>query len=79
MAFICDENALLALPPSSYEKERAILQQRRRFKRPITLQDRIGEWAVRIREQAATMPPGPDRDELLKKLSHAEAAMHLQD
>jgi hypothetical protein len=25
------------------------------------------------------MPPGPDRDELLKKLRQAETAMHLDD
>jgi hypothetical protein len=41
---------------------------RRRFKQQTTLQDRIAEWA-----------PGPERDELLRKLSQAETAMHLED
>jgi hypothetical protein len=56
-----------------------MLEQRRRFKQQATLQDRISEWAIGVRERAATLPPGPDRDELLKKLRHAETAMHLQD
>jgi hypothetical protein len=53
--------------------------QRRRFKQVTTLQDRIVEWAREIRTQAATLPPGRDRDELLKKVRQAEAAMHLED
>ena len=44
-----------------------------------TLQDRISEWANDVRQQAAAMPPGRDRDELLKKLRQAETAMHLKD
>jgi hypothetical protein len=55
------------------------MQKRRGFKKQVTLQDRISEWAVGVREQAATMPPGHDREELLKKLGQAETAMHLQD
>jgi hypothetical protein len=54
-------------------------QRRRRFKQKTTLQDRIAEWAASVRDQAAAMPPGQDRDELLKKLRQAETAMHLQD
>jgi hypothetical protein len=53
--------------------------QRRRFKQVTTLQDRIVEWAKAIRAQAAALPPGRDRDELLKKVRQAEAAMHLED
>jgi hypothetical protein len=53
--------------------------QRRRFKQEITLQDRIVEWAKEIRAQAAQLPPGPERDELLKKIRQAETAMHLDD
>jgi hypothetical protein len=53
--------------------------RRRRFKPVTTLQDRIVEWAKAIRAQAAELPPGRDRDELLKKVRQAEAAMHLDD
>jgi hypothetical protein len=53
--------------------------QRRRFKQVTTLQDRIIEWANEVRAQAAQLPPGRDRDELLKKVRQAETAMHLDD
>ena len=55
------------------------MQQRRRFKQVTTLQDRIAEWAEQVRSQAAQMPPGPARDELLKKLRQSETAMHMDD
>ncbi len=66
------------LPPPK-RKERAIQMQRRFKPETVTLQDRISEWAVGVRELASNMPPGPDRDELLIKLKQAETAMHLQD
>lgn len=57
-----------------------MVKRRQRFVHPTTtLQDRISTWAVGIREQAATMKPGRERDELLKKVEQAETAMHLQD
>jgi hypothetical protein len=55
------------------------MKRRWRFKQEITLQDRIVEWAKEVRAQAAELPPGPDRDELLKKVRRAETAMHLED
>jgi hypothetical protein len=51
----------------------------RRFTQQTTLQDRISEWVAGVREEAAAMPPGRERDELLKKLRNAETAMHLKD
>ena len=53
--------------------------QSRRFKRQITLQDRIIAWAKQVREQAAKLPPGPEREALLTKVRQAETAMHLED
>jgi hypothetical protein len=55
------------------------MQRRRRFEHQFTLQERIVEWAKEVREQAAKLPPGPDRDMLLKKVQHAETALHLED
>jgi hypothetical protein len=52
---------------------------RRRVKHQLTLQDRIIEWAKEVREQAAMLPPGADRDTLLKKVRQAETALHLED
>jgi hypothetical protein len=51
----------------------------RRSRRNITLQDRIIAWAKEVRAHAATLPPGPDRDALLKKVRQAETATHLND
>lgn len=53
--------------------------QKRRFKQLITLQDRIIAWAEAVREQAAALPPGADREILLQKVRQAEAAMHLHE
>jgi hypothetical protein len=54
------------------------MQTRRRFKQTASLQDRIAEWAANVRKEAASMPPGPDRDALTKKLEQAERAMHVE-
>jgi hypothetical protein len=53
--------------------------KRRRFKQETSHQDRIVEWAIALRKQADVMRPGPERDELLKKLRQAETAMHMED
>jgi hypothetical protein len=55
------------------------MERRRRFKQEVTLQDRIIAWANEVRAQAAELPPGPERNELLKKVRQAETAMHLDD
>jgi hypothetical protein len=52
---------------------------RRRVKHQFSLQDRIIAWAKEVREQAAMLPPGPDRDMLLKKVRQAETALHLEN
>jgi hypothetical protein len=55
------------------------MQHRRRFKQQLSLQDRLTAWAKEVREQAATLPHGPERDALLKKASQADAASRLDD
>jgi hypothetical protein len=68
----------VALPPSSDGKERA-MEQRRRFKQQLTLQDRLSAWAKAVRVQANQLCPGPERDMLLRKARQADTASHLQD
>jgi hypothetical protein len=46
-------------------------------KQETTLQDRVIEWAEEVRDQAAALPPSPDRDMLLKKVRQAETAVEL--
>ena len=53
--------------------------RRRRFKQFLSLQDRLSAWAEQVRVQAAGLPPGPERDALLKKARQADTAAHSDD
>jgi hypothetical protein len=53
--------------------------QRRRFKQNLSLNDRLAAWAKEVRMQADKLPPGPERDELIKKARQADTASHLED
>jgi hypothetical protein len=55
------------------------MQRRRRFKQLLTLEDRLSAWAKSVREQAQKLPPGPEREALLKKARQADTASHLND
>lgn len=55
------------------------MQKRRRFKQQFTLQDRLAAWSQEILAQAAALPPGPERDALIKKTRQAEVASHVDD
>ncbi|RTL75066.1 MAG: hypothetical protein EKK35_23610 [Bradyrhizobiaceae bacterium] len=52
------------------------MQKRRRFSE--SLQDRLTAFAADMKEKAAKAPPGPERDDLLKRARQAEAAVHLE-
>ena len=54
------------------------MQKRRRFKQQLTLQYRIAAWSKQVEEQAAALPPGPDRDALLKKARQAEVCNNIE-
>lgn len=53
--------------------------KRRRFKQITTLEYRLAAWVQGFRDQAEKLPPGPNRDALLKKAKQAETASHLDD
>ena len=53
--------------------------RRRRFKQTIPLKERLTAWAKEVMAKAQTLPPGPEKDELLKKAGQAETAAHLDD
>jgi hypothetical protein len=53
--------------------------KRRRFKLQLTLQDRLAAWSKQVQEQAAALPPGPEREALIKKARQADVAGHLDD
>jgi hypothetical protein len=53
------------------------MQKRRRFQQTVSLADRLSTFAKEVRERASRLPPGPAREELMKKVCHAEAALRL--
>jgi len=51
--------------------------RRRYFKNTLSFPDRLAKEAERLREEAKTKPPGPEREELIKKAHQADAAAHI--
>jgi hypothetical protein len=57
-------------------KERAMIE-RRRFNQQLPLQDRLESFAKTARELAALLPPGAEKDELLRKAQRADTVAGL--
>ena len=55
------------------------MQKRRRFKQTTSLEERLAEEAIRLRAKAKSLPPGPERDGLLRKARQDEAASHMSE
>ena len=55
------------------------MQKRRRFRQTISLVERLAEEARNLREQANLLPPGPHREDLLRKARQDEAASHMSE
>jgi hypothetical protein len=53
--------------------------QRRRYRNTLTFPDRLSREAERLRCEAETKPPGPERDALLQKIRQAETALHVNE
>ena len=53
------------------------MRKRRRFKQTLSMRERIELWAEKVRDQAAVLPAGHQKEALLKKVRTAEAASHL--
>lgn len=53
------------------------MQKRRRFKQTLSLGDRLAEEAQRLRQQAASLSHGAERDELLRKARQNETAINV--
>jgi hypothetical protein len=50
------------------------------FERPtLSLQDRLSQLANAARRKAEELPPGPQRNELLRKVRDAEIAKQMND
>ena len=53
--------------------------QRRRFKQTSPSDQRLIEEAQRLRKEAQGSHPGIERDKLIRKARHAEAAADIQE
>ena len=50
---------------------------RRRVKQTISLEERLAEMAQQLRDEAAALPPGSQREEIERKLRQAEIAANI--
>ena len=53
--------------------------ERRRFKQPAPLDQRLTEQAERLRKEARGTPPGIARDQLIRLARQAETAAHMSE
>ena len=53
--------------------------KRRRTKQIIPLKDRLAAFAKEMVEQASLLPPGAEKDDLLRRARRADTASHLDD
>lgn len=53
--------------------------ERRRFKQPAPLDQRLTEQAERLRKEARETPPGIARERLIRLARQAETAAHMSE
>ncbi|MET4804588.1 hypothetical protein [Bradyrhizobium sp. LB11.1] len=53
--------------------------KRRRFKQTEPLEQRLAKEAERLKEEAKNLPPGAEREILLRKARQAEIGTHLTE
>lgn len=51
--------------------------RRRRFKQTLTLSERLVQDVEHLKTRLATLPPGPERDQLLKRIRQNETAANI--
>jgi hypothetical protein len=56
-----------------------MIKRRNRIKQTMPLNERLGLWAQDVRDQAAKLPPGAEKDELTGKARQAETAARLEN
>ena len=53
--------------------------KRHRFKQSETLEHRLAEEAIRLREQAKLLPPGAAREAALRKARQCDTGSHMSE
>jgi hypothetical protein len=51
--------------------------QRRRIKHTASFEERLAQEALRLREEAKSLPPGLERDQLIRRARQAETASRM--
>jgi hypothetical protein len=52
---------------------------RRHIEQMRPLEERLAEEAERLREEAKLLPPGAERDQLIRKARQAETGSHMSE
>lgn len=52
---------------------------RNRSKQPKSLDQRLNDEALRLRERAKDTPPGPEHELLMQRIGEAEAAIQMNE
>ena len=68
----------VALPPILQGMEQR-MQKRRRIQQTETLENRLTQAIVRLRQQAGGTPPGLERERLIRGARQAETASHINE
>ena len=55
------------------------MQHRRNFKQTAPLDQRLEEQAKRLRKEAKGIPPGFEREKLIRQARQAETAAHIHE
>jgi len=53
--------------------------KRRRVKQVLSLKERLSAFATEVRLKAADLPPGIEREDMLRRARQADTASHLDD
>jgi len=51
--------------------------ERQRIRHKLSFEERLTDQAQRLKEQAKKLPPGAEREELMRKARQAETAAHI--
>ncbi|MFK4507143.1 hypothetical protein LPJ38_26510 [Bradyrhizobium daqingense] len=53
--------------------------QRRRIKQIASLEERLAAEALRLRQEARSLPPGIERERAIRKARQAETGSHISE
>ncbi len=53
--------------------------KRRRIKHETSFEERLATKARQLREQAKALPPGAEREELMRQARHADTAFRMSE